>query len=125
PIVALAGEYQISAAAEFPMRADSVRDPVGERAVAIMAGYPINEQSVLDLRALTDVVDDERTHAILAPRVADDDDVRKSAEQLLRHQIGGCIVNGGAADRKLSALTSEENFEIEHSSMVDAGVRRF
>src|SRR5215470_12356462 len=105
------------------MRAGSVRDPIGERAVAIMTGNPIDEQGVLDLGALTDVVDDERTHAILAPRVADDDDVRQSAGQLLRHQIAGRIVNGGAADRKLSALTSEENFEIEHSAMVNAGVR--
>ena len=73
-----------------------------------MAGDWVIEQRVLDLCALTDIVDDERTRSVPAARVTDDDDVRQSARQLLGHQIAGRIVHGGTAYSQLSALAFEE-----------------
>jgi hypothetical protein len=97
---------------------------IGERAEAKAAGNAIDEQRVLDLGASTDVVDDERTRSILAASIADDDDVRQATRKLLRHHIAGRIVRGGAADSKHSPLASQENLEIEHAPMVDAGFWR-
>src|SRR6516165_6643457 len=80
----------------LPRSLGSVSHHISERAKTIMAGNAIDKQRVLDLRALTDIVNNERTGAVLAPGVADNDDVRKSPRQLLRHQIAGRIVNWGA-----------------------------
>jgi len=95
----------------------------GEWAEAKMAGNAIEEQRVLDPCALANIMNDDGTRSVLAPRIAYNYDVRNAARQLLRHQIAGRIVTGGAADRQFAALTSEENLEIEHPPMIDAGVR--
>ena len=56
----------------------------GEWAEAKMAGNAIEEQRVLDPCALANIMNDDGTRSVLAPRVIDDDEVRQCSSCVTR-----------------------------------------
>ena len=93
--------------------------------VPIVAGHGEAEQGILDLRTVSDVVDDQRPVPVRRRAVGHQADVRQISGQHPRDDVARQVVAGVVGDGQLRALTPEEGPQVGHPPVVDAGVRPF